>query len=218
MAMSFNKEIIAEAIKEVLAEDQKIPVRVKSKSDSADQGSIEVMDRDKMTALKRTGKVEVEPVEEDHHENPSDDSNMAKSQLYAIAKYSVELLQLIKDGQPLDAWVQAKITKAADYIDAVQHYMEGEEFLAHNQDMPEEEPEMTDAQLQELFRRAKDKTINYKGTIFKIVDIDNAGTFTLEDPDGKQIYVNRAQMKQGEVRPSDQEVEDMELNIEPDNE
>jgi len=64
---------------------------------------------------------------------------MAKSQLYAIAKYAIELLQLIKDGDPLDAWVQAKITKAADYVDAVQHYLEGEEYLDANQGESEEE-------------------------------------------------------------------------------
>ena len=138
MAVSFNKEVILEAIQEVLAEDQAVPVRVKSKK-PGDQGSVEVMTKDKMNALKRTGKVEVEPMEEDHHENPNDDSNMAKSQLYAIAKYAIELLQLIKDGDQLDAWVQAKITKAADYVDAVQHYLEGEKYLDSNQEESEEE-------------------------------------------------------------------------------
>jgi hypothetical protein len=209
MSVPFNKEIIAEAIKEVLSEDQKIPVRVSSKSDPSDTGSIEVMDKDKMNALKRTGKVEIDPVEEDHHENPSDDSDMAKSQLYAIAKYAMELLQMIKDGQPLDAWVQAKITKASDYIDAVQHYLEGEEFL------DSEESELTDDQLQELFGRVKDKTINYKGHVYKIIDVDKAGTFTLidpEDPSAKAFYVNQAQMKQGEVKPVEDDTEEIPIS------
>ena len=195
MAVSFNKEVISEAIQEVLAEDQKIPVRVSSKSDSSDTGSIEVMDKDKMDALKRTGKVEVDPMEEDHHENPNDESNMAKSQLYAIAKYAIELLQLIKDGDQLDAWVQAKITKAADYVDAVQHYLEGEEYLDNNHGE-------SDAELNELFGRVKNKTVNYKGHDYKILDIDSAGTFTLidpQDPSAEAFHVNRAQMKAGRV-------------------
>ena len=88
--------------------------------------------------MKKKG-AKIAPMEEDHHENPNDDSNMAKSQLYAIAKYAIELLQLIKDGDQLDAWVQAKITKAADYVDAVQHYLEGEKYLDNSQEESEEE-------------------------------------------------------------------------------
>ena len=218
MAISFNKEVITEAIKELLTENQAVPVRVKSKK-PGDQGSVEVMTRDKMNALKRTGKVEVEPMEEDHHENPNDDSDMAKSQLYAIAKYSIELLQMIKDGQPLDAWVQAKITKAADYVDAVQHYMEGEEYLAANQGAPDDEPELTEAQVAELLRRTKDKTIHYLGQEYKVLDVDSAGTFTVEDPKtGKPFYINRKMYKDGNTEPKHYDTEEMELDIQPEDE
>ena len=145
MAISFKKEVILEAIQAVLAEDQEIPVRVKSKGDPSGTGSVEVMNKKKIDALKRTGKVDVDPMEEDHHENPNDESDMAKVQLYATAKYAIELLRMIQDGEQLDAWVQAKITKAADYIDAVKHYLEGEEYLAGTEapgmeDEPVEEP------------------------------------------------------------------------------
>lgn len=59
------------------------------------------------------------PVPEDDHEG-----SMARSELYRAAKYSMKLFQMIQDGQDLEGWVQAKITKSADYLDSVYHYME----------------------------------------------------------------------------------------------
>ena len=58
----------------------------------------------------------------------TDDSEMqmAKSDLYNLAKNSVELYKLIKDLPELEGWTQAKITKAADYIGSVLNYMKYE--------------------------------------------------------------------------------------------
>ena len=53
-----------------------------------------------------------------------EDGWMAKSQLYKIAKYAGELHSMIGDTDELEPWMQAKITKAADYMGAVKHYME----------------------------------------------------------------------------------------------
>jgi len=57
-------------------------------------------------------------------DDQDDDGFMAKRQLYDIAKYAVELHRMIQDTDNLEPWVQAKITKAADYIDTVKHYLE----------------------------------------------------------------------------------------------
>lgn len=51
---------------------------------------------------------------------------MAKADLYKLANYSLKLFKQINDGDQLEAWVQAKITKAADYIASVYHYLEYE--------------------------------------------------------------------------------------------
>ena len=51
---------------------------------------------------------------------------MAKADLYKIANYSHKLFKQIEDQDQMEAWVQAKITKAADYIASVYHYMEYE--------------------------------------------------------------------------------------------
>lgn len=61
------------------------------------------------------------PQKPDNHE-----AAMARADLYKAANYSFKLFKMIQDGQELEGWVQAKITKAADYIASVYHYMEYE--------------------------------------------------------------------------------------------
>jgi hypothetical protein len=56
--------------------------------------------------------------------HPDDEGKMAKADLYRGAKHAMKLFQMLQDGQQLEGWVQAKITKAADYLDTVYHYME----------------------------------------------------------------------------------------------
>jgi hypothetical protein len=52
---------------------------------------------------------------------------MARSQLYKIAQYSIKLHEMMKqvtDPNGIEAWQAAKITKAADYMGAVYHDLE----------------------------------------------------------------------------------------------
>ena len=58
-----------------------------------------------------------------------EDGWMAKSQLYQAAKYSIELHKMIQDTDNLEPWVQSKISKAADYLSSVKHYMEYESTI-----------------------------------------------------------------------------------------
>ena len=57
----------------------------------------------------------------DNHE-----AKMARADLFKLAQYSFKLFKMINENQELEGWVQAKITKAADYIASVYHYMEYE--------------------------------------------------------------------------------------------
>ena len=75
-----------------------------------------------------------------------EDGWMAKSQLYKLAKYSVQLHGMINDTDNLEPWVQAKITKASSYIGAVMHYME---YLEVN-DYPEQPPVIVDDMPEEM--------------------------------------------------------------------
>ncbi len=52
---------------------------------------------------------------------------MARADLYKIAKYSIKLHEMLKgisEAEGLEGWQQAKITKAADYISSVFHSLE----------------------------------------------------------------------------------------------
>ena len=62
-------------------------------------------------------------INEDDWKQPNDESDMAKSQLYNLIKDAQRLESMIVDGEQLDAWVQAKLTKAQDYINSVHEYL-----------------------------------------------------------------------------------------------
>tara|TARA_R100001082_G_scaffold22807_1_gene11064 strand:- start:1418 stop:1930 length:513 start_codon:yes stop_codon:yes gene_type:complete len=58
--------------------------------------------------------------------NLDQEGRMAKQQLFKAAKYSKEIHDMMRDDMQLESWVQAKITKAADYLSSVKHYLEYE--------------------------------------------------------------------------------------------
>ena len=63
-------------------------------------------------------------VERDH------EVQMARGDLYKIAKYGIKLHEMLKgvsEEQGLEGWVQAKITKAADYLGSVYHHLDYEQ-------------------------------------------------------------------------------------------
>ena len=71
------------------------------------------------------------------------EGRMAKRQLSDIAEYAQDLSQMLADETQLEAWVQAKLTKAADYIKTVKHYVEyGMEEGAYDQVTAVMEPKM----------------------------------------------------------------------------
>ena len=54
---------------------------------------------------------------------------MARSDLYKLAKYSIklhEMLKMIPESKGIEGWQAAKITKAADYISSVFHNLDYE--------------------------------------------------------------------------------------------
>lgn len=54
------------------------------------------------------------------------EAKMARADLFKLAQYSFKLFKMIQENQELEGWVQAKVTKAADYISSVYHYMQYE--------------------------------------------------------------------------------------------
>jgi len=70
------------------------------------------------------------------------EGRMAKRQLEDIAEYSQELCEMLQDDTQLESWVQAKITKAADYISKVKHYLEYEMKTGKHDQITSEMPKM----------------------------------------------------------------------------
>ena len=52
------------------------------------------------------------------------EGGMAKSQMLKMKNYAKALCDMIDDETQLEAWVQAKLTKASDYMSAVYHYLD----------------------------------------------------------------------------------------------
>lgn len=65
----------------------------------------------------------------DHEEAPQDanqgdnEASMAKSDLYNLVQDAQELHDMLSEDYPLEDWAEAKITKAADYINSVLKYI-----------------------------------------------------------------------------------------------
>lgn len=71
-------------------------------------------------------KIDIEDVETEDEETDTSEVNMAKAELYKLAEYAPKLLDLIENYDELEGWVQAKITKASDYVSDVYHYLKYE--------------------------------------------------------------------------------------------
>ena len=84
-------------------------------------------------------KIEVEDEEKEQIDDHEVD--MAKSELYKLAEYAPKLLDLIKNYDELEGWVQAKLTKASDYVSDIYHYLKYEdEMNVHSHQVDEPSP------------------------------------------------------------------------------
>jgi len=66
----------------------------------------------------------------DYKDTHDHEADMARADLLKLAEYSMQLFKMIKPGDNLEGWTASKITKAADYVSSVYHYMEYEEVKA----------------------------------------------------------------------------------------
>src|SRR5210317_1350173 len=135
--MSRYRKTFTEALKEVRESKQKPYVSMSS------GGQYNVLDKDGKTAystkdqrlaqdyFKKNYDKLKEQDEKDH------EISMARGELEAIADKATQLAGALQgksdEGNPLEAWVQSKITKAKDYINSVSDY------LMYNPDMKQNE-------------------------------------------------------------------------------
>lgn len=66
------------------------------------------------------------------------EGDMARGELHAIISNAQDLLNEIGEKAELEAWVQSKITKAADYISSVRNYMQGQKHRMASSDVNEQ--------------------------------------------------------------------------------
>jgi hypothetical protein len=97
--------------------------------------------------LKKIIQEEMEMMQEPYFDHIDEEGGMAKSQLHKISKYAKMLHDALEDNDQLEAWVQSKITMAAEYMGKVKHYLEHEmglDMMDHEEDSEEyEEPQVT---------------------------------------------------------------------------
>ena len=73
--------------------------------------------------------METRRTHDDDHEG-----SMAKRQMFKTAQYAAEIFDNIQEDEEFPAWVQSKMTKIADYIGAVKHYLEYDHIMGEKLD------------------------------------------------------------------------------------
>ena len=211
-----KKEELAELVREVLAETEVEEAVTQMHVTAGNKADIKAALKKKgvtdTSSVDKAKPGEVIAVEEltsvGHVDN---EPGMLKQFAYDTADYAAKLYKLLhhyeqmEDHVDFPNWWQHKVMMAREYMSKATHYLEFETMKPHLDakiDGHSEEEHMHDRELNELFGRVKNKTVNYKGHDYKILDIDSAGTFTLidpQDPSAEAFHVNRAQMKAGRV-------------------
>jgi len=90
-------------------------------------------------------KEQVDPAEVGEYDQEGD---MAKDQLHTLTQAAEELSSILSDDQNLPEWVQSKITKALDYINAANDYMDQ---TSHDEDQQEPIAEKATSKKQQKF-------------------------------------------------------------------
>ena len=68
------------------------------------------------------------------HPKEDHEGSMAKRQMFKTAEYAAEIFDNIQDADEFPAWIQSKMTKIADYIGAVKHYLEYDHVMGEKLD------------------------------------------------------------------------------------
>jgi len=66
------------------------------------------------------------------------EGEMAKAELYKLIQNAEKVFGMLDDNTQLEAWVQSKITKAADYINSIEQYLEYQSVDSYSPNIEEE--------------------------------------------------------------------------------
>ena len=68
------------------------------------------------------------------HDKEDHEGSMAKRQMFKTAEYATIIFDMLDDDEKLPAWIQSKLTKVADYIGVVKHYLEYDHVMGEKLD------------------------------------------------------------------------------------
>jgi hypothetical protein len=68
------------------------------------------------------------------HDDEDHEGSMAKRQMFKTAEYATIIFDMLDDNEELPAWIQSKLTKVADYIGVVKHYLEYDHVMGEKLD------------------------------------------------------------------------------------
>jgi hypothetical protein len=131
-------------------------------------------------------KMNAPTLQEDDHLQPDDESSMAKAQLRSIQSNASKMMDLLGDDDQLDAWVQSKLTKAEDYLDAVAGYTESEKHqnqgtsiitLALNEKKAVQDKKITKEELKEVILEAYVELLKEEEAVLKTSTQEILGKF-----------------------------------------
>lgn len=130
MAMSFNKEIIAEAIQEVLAETTG---KLKTVTGPSGKTVAQVVTPEEEVEMKKKG-AKIAPMEEENISvgHVDDEPGMLKQYAFDTAEYAVKLYKLLRHYEQMEDqvdfpnWWQQKVMMAREYMSKATHYLEFE--------------------------------------------------------------------------------------------
>ena len=130
--------------------------------------------------------VKLAELELKHFDYTDEEGRMAKSDLLKIAKYASRLFNMLQDETQLEGWIQAKITKASDYISSVFHYLEGEEVLGEVS--PEYKPNRPAPKVGDLVGNT------VQGFVFRVLSIEGDKMKVEDEKTGIKFMTNTDNM------------------------
>ena len=68
------------------------------------------------------------------HKSDDHEADMGRRQMFKTAQYAVDIYEMMDDNEDYPAWIQSKLTKIADYIGVVKHYLEYDHVMGEKLD------------------------------------------------------------------------------------
>ncbi len=158
--MELNKDILISLIKEEIdkklnEESMQDAIETMQNSLSRMMGAMGYTDPDQLDTIYQQAKQDLEPGAANRkdiqemgcgdmqaidmgidptHDDEDHEGSMAKRQMFKTAEYATIIFDMLDDNEELPAWIQSKLTKVADYIGVVKHYLEYDHVMGEKLD------------------------------------------------------------------------------------